>query len=150
MWASGLVSLGIGEGVFVQGSWPTPVINAILSGKRRSILLFHWKLSPQCSCSGIPGGRTGAGSGERACLSSIWDLVTGVGGKSDAVPGLKSFLPHTPGRWLHWRPSRHKAMCLFPHQPSKWLLSQLWQSLFSNRKRFLKTLFVWRAKPAPC
>ena len=41
MWTSGLVSLGIGEGVSVQGIWPTPVINAILLGTRRSILLFH-------------------------------------------------------------------------------------------------------------
>lgn len=41
MWPSGLVSLGIGEGVSVQGIWPTPVINAILFGTRRSILLFH-------------------------------------------------------------------------------------------------------------
>lgn len=41
MWTSGLASLGIGEGVSVQRIWPTPVINAILLGTRRSILLFH-------------------------------------------------------------------------------------------------------------
>ena len=41
MWASGLASLGIGEGVSAQGSWPTPVINAILLGTHRSILWFH-------------------------------------------------------------------------------------------------------------
>lgn len=40
-WMSELASLGIGEGVSGQASQPTLVINAILLGICRSILLFH-------------------------------------------------------------------------------------------------------------
>lgn len=150
MWASGLVSLGIGEGVFVQGSWPTPVINAILSGKRRSILLFHWKLSPQCSCSGIPGGRTGAGKwGEGPLVKHLRSCYWGWGEIGCSSRAQIFLAPHTRAL-APLKVIKTQGPCVYsPISQANgfWASSG---SLFSNRKRFLKTLFVWRAKPAPC
>jgi hypothetical protein len=41
-------------------------------------------------------GKWGEGLLGKSMRSCYWGL-----GKLDAVPGFKSFLPHTPGRWLH-------------------------------------------------
>lgn len=72
MWASGLESLGIGEGVSAQGSRLTPVINAILlGGPAGEYFMVSLKAEPQAQlfCPRIPGaGRRGRGSGERGPL----------------------------------------------------------------------------------
>lgn len=55
------------------------------------------------------------GSGERVCLPSPLDLVTGVWGKLDAVPGFKSLLLPTPGHWLHSGPWRLRGLHVYSH-----------------------------------
>lgn len=69
---SGLVSLGIGEGVSA-GKLAHPSHKCHPLREMQEYFIVSLKTEPpvQLFCPRIPGGRDGAGSGERACLSSI-------------------------------------------------------------------------------
>ena len=132
MWASGLTSLGIGEGVSVQGSWPTPVINAILFGTRRGILWFHWKLSPPRSCSaqefqgaGTMGREVGRGPLVKELRSCYWGW-----GEIGCGPRAQHFLAPHPRALALLTAVRTWGPVFNPHQPGKWCQDQLWQSVF--------------------
>lgn len=57
-------------------------------------------------------------------------LLLGLGGNRMQFQGSNLSCPTHQGAGSTKGHQDTRAMCFFPHQPSKWLLSQLWQSVF--------------------